>query len=348
MTSEQILAAAEEIRAAGPSSPRAGRDPVNLPMIRNWVEAIGDKNPIYVDEAAARAAGHDGIVAPPAMAQVWTMQGLNAVRQEDDPLGLMTNILDEAGFTSVVATNSDQIYHRYLKVGEEVTISTTLGEVVGPKKTALGEGWFYTTHAVWTVAAEDGTDEVVAESLFRILKFAPEPKRTDPGPHSDGQTVSTSQSANGQGVPVGDLDPAKMMRPGASPDTQFFWDGVAAHELRIQKRDDGSLQHPPVPALWKDKSETTDYVVASGRGTVFSFVVHRAPKVPGRSLPFVVALVELEEGVRMLGELRGVPPEEVEVGMPVEAIYLDFPGDDDTGGAPWTLHAWQRRAKEQS
>ncbi|AOW93574.1 DNA-binding protein [Rhodococcus sp. WMMA185] len=348
MRSEQILAAAEEIRAAGPSAPRAGRDPINLPMIRNWVEAIGDKNPIYVDESAARAAGHDGIVAPPAMAQVWTMQGLNAVRQPDDPLGLMTNILDEAGFTSVVATNSDQIYHRYLKVGEEVTISTTLGDVVGPKKTALGEGWFYTTHAVWTVAAEDGTDEVVAESLFRILKFAPPPKPTEPMSHSDGQTVPMSHSANGQGASIGDLDPTKMMRPGASPDTQFFWDGVAAHELRIQKRDDGSLQHPPVPALWKDKSEKTDYVVSSGRGTVFSFVVHHAPKVPGRSVPFVVALVELEEGVRMLGELRGVAPESVHVGMPVEAIYLDFPGDDDTGGEPWTLYAWQRRKEEQS
>ena len=42
----------------------------------------------------------------------------------------------------------------------------------------------------------------------------------------------------------------------------------------------------------------SDYLVASGKGTVFSFVVHHAPKVPGRTLPFVIALVELEEGVR--------------------------------------------------
>ncbi|MCQ4117620.1 bifunctional MaoC family dehydratase N-terminal/OB-fold nucleic acid binding domain-containing protein [Rhodococcus tibetensis] len=333
MSAEQILAAAEKVRAAGPSAPRPGRDPVNLPMIRNWVEAIGDRNPIYVDEGAARAAGHDGIVAPPAMAQVWTMQGLNAVRQPDDPLGRMTTILDEAGFTSVVATNCDQIYHRYLRVGEEVTITTTLENLVGPKKTGLGEGWFFTTRSLWRVASGDGTDEIVAEMLFRILKFAPKPAEP------------VSQSTNGQ-APIDDLDPSKMMRPSASQDTQFFWDGVAAHELRIQQRADGSLQHPPVPALWKDKTETTDYVVASGRGTVFSFVVHHAPKVPGRSLPFVVALVELEEGVRMLGELRGVEPSEVSVGMPVEALYLDLPGDDDTGGAPWTLYAWQPAAKE--
>lgn len=336
MSSEQILAAAEEVRSGGPSAPRPGRDPINLPMIRNWVEAIGDRNPIYVDEAAARAAGHDAIVAPPAMAQVWTMQGLNAVRQPDDPLGRMTTILDEAGFTSVVATNCDQIYHRYLKVGEEVTITTTLEDLVGPKKTGLGEGWFFTTRSLWRVANGDGTGEVVAEMLFRILKFAPKPAEP------------VAPSANGRGASFDDLDPAKLMRPSASQDTQFFWDGVAAHELRIQQREDGSLQHPPVPALWKDKAETTDYVVASGRGTVFSYVVHHAPKVPGRSLPFVVALVELEEGVRMLGELRGVDPAEVTVGMPVEAIYLDFPGDDETGGTPWTLYAWQRGAKERS
>ncbi|MDT7572677.1 MAG: 3-oxo-4,17-pregnadiene-20-carboxyl-CoA hydratase alpha subunit, partial [Actinomycetota bacterium] len=67
MTDADILAGAAQVKAAGASAPRAGRDPVNQPMINNWVEALGDTNPIYVDERAARAAGHDGIVAPPAM-----------------------------------------------------------------------------------------------------------------------------------------------------------------------------------------------------------------------------------------------------------------------------------------
>ncbi|MGC5163777.1 bifunctional MaoC family dehydratase N-terminal/OB-fold nucleic acid binding domain-containing protein [Rhodococcus sp. DT1] len=320
-TADEILAAAERVRNDGPSAPRFGRDPVNLPMIRNWLEAIGDDNPIYTDESAAVAAGHDGPVAPPAMAQVWTMRGLGAEREKDDPLGRMTQILDDAGYTSVVATNCDQIYHRYLRHGEHVTIESTLEDVVGPKKTGLGEGWFFTTRNVWKVG-----DEVVAEMLFRILKFAP------PG--------EAAESAPRVTVPE-DLDPSRMMRPSASRDTQFFWDGVAGHELRIQRRPDGTLQHPPVPALWLDKDETTDYVVSSGRGRVFSFVVHHAPRVPGRQVPFVVALVELDEGVRMLGELRGIDPSDVRIGMAVEATYLDFPGDDDTGGTPWTLYAWK-------
>ena len=56
-----------------------------------------------------------------------------------------------------------------------------------------------------------------------------------------------------------------MMRPSSSRDTAFFWEGVNAHELRIQRRPDGSLQHPPVPAVWQDKSEPIDYVVAGGQ-----------------------------------------------------------------------------------
>ena len=79
--------------------------------------------------------------------------------------------------------------------------------------------------------------------------------------------------------------------------------------------------------------------MASGKGTVFSFVVHHAPKVPGRTLPFVIALIELKEGVRMLGELRNVDPAKVEIGMPVRVTYIDFPAGD--GGPEWALYAWE-------
>jgi len=311
-----IHEAVAQVKAAGRSKPRAGRDPVNQPMINNWVEAIGDRNPIYVDEAAARAAGHPGIVAPPAMIQVWTMMGLGRSRPDDDPLGRIIQLFDDAGYVGVVATNCEQAYHRYLRPGEEVSVSAELGDVIGPKQTALGEGWFINQHIVWQVGDED-----VAEMNWRILKFRP-------------REESEAKSE----VPD-DLDADAMMRPAASRDSKFFWDGVNAHELRIQRRPDGSLQHPPVPALWQDKEAPIDYVVASGKGTVFSFVVHHAPKVPGRALPFVIALVELEEGVRMLGELRNIDPARVEIGMLVRAIYIDFPGNDV--GPACTLYAWE-------
>ncbi len=310
-----IQEAVAQIKAAGSSKPRAARDPVNWPTINNWVEAIGDRNPIYVDDAAARAAGHPGIVAPPAMIQVWTMFGLGGERPKDDPLGPIMQLLDDAGYIGVVATNCEQTYHRYLRPGEHVSITSEMGDVVGPKQTALGEGFFVNQHIIWRVGDED-----VAEMNWRILKFKPR------------------ESSGTSSVPA-DLDPDAMMRPSSSRDTAFFWEGVKAHELRIQRRPDGGLQHPPVPAVWQDKGSPIDYEVASGKGTVFSFVVHHAPKVPGRTLPFVIALVELEAGVRMLGELRGVDPATVKIGMPVRATYIDFPAGDS--GPEWTLYAWE-------
>jgi uncharacterized OB-fold protein/acyl dehydratase len=299
MTIEEAAAA---IAAQGESSPRPARDPVNQAMVNNWVEAIGDRNPVYTDPEYAAASVHKGLVAPPAMAQVWTMNGLHGSRAGDDPLGAMMGVLDEAGFTSVVATNSEQTYHRYLRPGEHVAATTRLENVVGPKKTALGEGWFVTTRTTWSVGSE-----AVAEMVFRVLKFRP---------------------------PAPKPAPAPVLRPVISRDTEFFWDGLREGELRIQRWGE-TLRHPPGPMPPDGSLDTKpDYVVASGRGTVYSFVVHHHPPVPGKELPFVVALVELEEGVRVMAELLDASPDEVHIGLPVVAAFVKV--DDDL-----TLPAWK-------
>jgi hypothetical protein len=315
-----ITAAAEGIRMLGESAPRAARDAVNLPMINNWVEAIGDANPIYVDAAAAVAAGHPGPVAPPAMIQVWTMGGLHGQRSSDDPLGLMMAALDEAGFTSVVATNCEQTYHRYLLHGEQLSVTTVLDDVVGPKQTGLGVGWFVTTRNVWYSG-----DEPVAEMMFRVLKFRPPATARPP-------TAAAPSTA----APP----PASVVRPMTSQDTEFFWEGTAAGELRIQHCPAcGTLRHPPGPMCPSCGGEKPDYVVAAGRGTVFSYVVHHHPQVPGRAVPFVVALVELAEGVRMLGELLDIDPHQVAIGMPVEVALTRVDGE-------LTLPCWRPWAGE--
>jgi Predicted nucleic-acid-binding protein containing a Zn-ribbon len=301
--------AAARIKAAGASAPRPARDPVNQAMINNWTEALGDANPIYRDDAAARAAGHDGIVAPPAMIQVWTMGGLHAQRTGDDPLGQMMTVLDEAGFTSVVATNCEQAYHRYLRPGERVSVSAVLDDVRGPKRTALGEGWFVTTRNTWYVGAEP-----VAQMLFRVLKFAP------------------------------GADRSKVLRPVVSQDTAFFWEGTAAGELRVQHCPAcARLRHPPGPMCPACGADKQDWVVAAGRATVFSYVVHHHPPVPGKRLPFVVALVELDEGVRMLGELVDVDPADVRIGMPVEVAFTRI---DDELTLPFWRPVQQRNVVE--
>jgi uncharacterized protein len=305
--SPEIRAAAARIAAVGESRPRAARDPVNLPMIRNWIEAIG---PAGLDTAHTDPADPD--TAPPAMIQVWTMPGLQGVRADDDPLGQMSQVLDEAGYTSVVATNCDQTYHRYLKLGEQLAVRSRLLDVTGPKRTALGEGWFVTTRSTWFSAGEP-----VATMDFRILKFRP-PQPTSPAPAS----------------PV-TSDPGPTMRPLVTPDTAFFWAGTAVGELRIQRCEScGTLRHPPGPCCPACGAMNQGYVVAAGTGEVYSYVVHHHPPVPGKRLPMVVALVQLPEGVRMVGEMPGVRPDQVRIGLPVRATFVRV--DDDL-----TLPAWQ-------
>ena len=64
--------------------PSAARSPVNQPMIRHWVEAMGDENPVYAADDAARAARPRGVIAPPTMLQAWTMRGLQATAELDE------------------------------------------------------------------------------------------------------------------------------------------------------------------------------------------------------------------------------------------------------------------------
>ena len=213
------------------------------------------------------AVGHPGIVAPPAMIQVWTMMGLGGVRAADDPLTKILELFDDAGYIGVVATNCEQTYHRYLRPGEEVSVSAELTDVAGPKQTALGEGFFITQRITWQVGDED-----VAEMNWRIMKFIPR------------ETDGATQSSQRPGRPRRRLDDAAGV--------------VEGHEVLLGRRQRARTAYPEAarrqPAasagachLAGQGRPPIDYAVASGKGTVFSFVVHHAPKVPGRTLPFV-------------------------------------------------------------
>jgi len=154
---EKVMAAAEEIKAWGEAAERDARDLVNQPTINNWLEAMGLESDRF----------HQG-EAPPSMAQVWTMYGQAGKHPDRDPLHAMMSVLTDAGFNGVLGTNSEQSYDRYLRVGEQVRVTTALDSVVGPKSTGMGVGYFVTSRSTWYVG-----DERVATMLFRVLKFVP-------------------------------------------------------------------------------------------------------------------------------------------------------------------------------
>ena len=112
---------------------------------------------------------------------------------------------------------------------------------------------------------------------------------------------------------------AQRMRPVIGHDNGWWWDRINEGELPIQRcKECGTLRHPPRPMCWKCQSLEWDHIVSSGKGTVYSYVVVHRPPFPGYEYPLAVAVVELEEGTRIVSNLVGIEPERVEIGMPVK------------------------------
>jgi len=157
----------------GPGS--VAPDPVNVPMIRHWVDALDDRNPVYLDEAVAAKTRFGGIVAPPAMLQAWGMprptiagiaeRGGAPGEMGDNPI----RVLDEAGYVGTLATNSELEFARYLRPGDQLHLSTDVESISSRKSTALGQGYFVT----WVTTYRTAGGEVVGRQRFRILKFDP-------------------------------------------------------------------------------------------------------------------------------------------------------------------------------
>lgn len=119
--------------------------------------------------------------------------------------------------------------------------------------------------------------------------------------------------------------------PVIDADSAAFWAGVEQGELRFQRCDAcGAAVFYPRCLCPRCLSEELAWTMSTGRATVHSFtVVHRAPPPFDRDVPFVVALVDVEEGFRMMTRVIECAPEVVEIGMPLEleiAAFHDGPG----------------------
>ncbi len=318
------LLAEFEGQPSGP--PTVAPDAVNLPMIRHWVEAMGDENPVYLDAEAARGNGFAGVVAPATMLQAWIMRGYRVSMQAEAaraaggvarteraaPQDRLFELLDEAGFTSVVATNCEQSYRRPLELGDQLTVRSVIESVSPQKATALGDGHFVTTRLDFT----DQNGDEVATQRFRILRFRP---RSGDASKSAGKTDS--------GGPESQPAP-KRPRPAITQDNAFFFEGARAGKLLVQRCSKcAKLRHPPRPSCPNCHSLEWDTVESSGLGNVYSYVVVHHPQVPAFEYPLPIAVVELSEGTRLVADLVHVAPEDVQIGMAVECEFVEV--DDE-------------------
>ena len=137
--------------------------------------ALNDMNPVYLDPEFAAKSRFGGIVSPPVMLQTWTMpspklegigeRGGAPVEIDGNP----TAFLDDAGYSSTVATNSEFDIERYPRLGDVINATSVFESVSEEKKTALGTGFFLT----WVITYTDQNDEVLGRQRFRVLRFRP-------------------------------------------------------------------------------------------------------------------------------------------------------------------------------
>lgn len=117
-----------------------------------------------------------------------------------------------------------------------------------------------------------------------------------------------------------------VIPPTPGPLDAAFWEGIAKRKLLLRRcAGCATLQHPPTPMcgschglVWEDQE-------ATGRGTVYTWIVSHHPSEPDAS-PRIVVLVELEEGVRLVSNLQGIAPEDVRNDLPVELTFLELEG----------------------
>ena len=114
--------------------------------------------------------------------------------------------------------------------------------------------------------------------------------------------------------------------PRIDEESKGFWEGCQRRELYLQRcRACGTVRHYPRALCPNCLSDRTERMRASGKGTVYTFTVTHQNQSPGfrDGLPYVMAYIELAEGVRMLTNIVDCAPDAVRIGMPVEVVFDD-------------------------
>ena len=119
------------------------------------------------------------------------------------------------------------------------------------------------------------------------------------------------------------MSESKRPLPQPTPETKHFWEGTQAGEIRLQKCGDcAKVYFPPRPFCPGCASRNVTVFKASGKAKLHSYVIHHRP-APGFTPPYAIAVVELEEGPRLMTNIVGCPqtPEALQLDMPLEATF---------------------------
>jgi len=121
----------------------------------------------------------------------------------------------------------------------------------------------------------------------------------------------------------------------SNKDYDFFYEGLAGGKLLLQKcAKCGVLRNPPGPMCPRCRSLEWTTLSSKGTGTIHSYIIHYHPPLPGFDTPHPVAVVDLDDGVRMLGAVHGVKPDKIRIGMKVKSAFGQRRGLDAFWFAP--------------
>ncbi len=157
-------------------------NPVSRVQVWQWCSAMGDRNPLYLDDAFRAGTEFDRVVAPPAMMQMWTMRDVNmdyAPGSTDARPYQVFDTLADVGFPANVAVSYDITFHRYLQEGDRPRHYTTVAAISDLKQTSLGEGHFVTERVEYL----DQHEALFAEALITYFQYRPaETSQSDQAP----------------------------------------------------------------------------------------------------------------------------------------------------------------------
>jgi uncharacterized OB-fold protein len=187
----------------------------------------------------------------------------------------MNELLFSRGFTSVVGTNSEQTYKRYLRPGDRLTMRTVIDSISDEKTTGLGTGHFVSTRQDYY----DADDQLVGSMLFRIFRFQPKAK-----------------------APAAKPKPPRP-RPATTHDNQWWFDELNEGRLCAQAcADCGRVRFPTGPLCPSCHSRSYDKVEMPMSGTIHSFVVAHYPQVPSFDYPLPIVLVDIDPSASHAGK----------------------------------------------
>ena len=276
-------------------------NPVSRVQVWQWCSAMGDRNPLYLDDAFRAGTEFDRVVAPPAMMQMWTMRDVNmayAPGSTDARPYQIFDTLAEAGFPANVAVSYDITFHRYLQEGDRARHYTTVAAISDLKQTGLGDGHFVTERVEYL----DQTDAPFAEALITYFQY---------------RAATTSQPAKGGSSPESSdrAGPTHTDQPWQSDFTDIGYDTINAGD---------SLPELVIPI--------THRLIVSGAIATQDFidVHHNAPAARAAGMPdiFMNILTTCGLSARYLSDWAG-PGSRLEK-LSFKLLAPNTPGDTMT------------------